>query len=415
VENIVNAYRDKIRAPNFFFAPYIPSAKLLKALIAYARAAATADEKVLALIDTTTWGSTRRGAVLTDKKIYAHNGLWSSSEAALGQIACIELRQGRKGRVWDVLDGRKVEDRARDLFIDGRFFLRFTHDFEAVSLFAAMLEEMSKAPRPEPSGQASRPLPTPREAPAWEAGPLTAEQDLLLKGTNRAGCMACLSTNLRPLIVLTREGFPPGDSRHSFVYSHDAIFACDVCHAGYAEIRQHDCFDFEEVFDEDSHFALDAASIAQLVKALPDCPNPFSETCICKIHQSLRSKWKSLPRRIWDAYNTDFPRPLLQMADPDQEKWVISRVCIQVFGGLPMLVSRNGGWMARYQNGNPKAKGSFRDGLLDGQWTFWHKNGQKKAEGQYRSDQREGNWTEWNDRGEIISQQKFKSGRQVSP
>jgi hypothetical protein len=76
--------------------------------------------------------------------------------------------------------------------------------------------------------------------------PLTAEEEMLVTGSRRRRCFTCNSAKLRPLIVLAREGFPPGDSRHVFSYSHNAIFGCDDCHHGYAEVRRHDCFDWVE-------------------------------------------------------------------------------------------------------------------------------------------------------------------------
>ena len=133
-------------------------------------------------------------------------------------------------------------------------------------------------------------------------GQLTPEQELLVKGSSRWACFTCRSTKLRPLIVLAKDGFPPGDSQHVITYSHDAIFGCDVCHHGYVELRRHDCFDFEEVFDQDQVCALDGDSIAKVADCLPRCPNPLLETCDCKVHQSLRSSWSWLPRHVWDRY-----------------------------------------------------------------------------------------------------------------
>jgi hypothetical protein len=80
---------------------------------------------------------------------------------------------------------------------------------------------------------------------------VTALEEMLVKGSSRRLCFACGSANLRPLVVLKNEGFPPGDARHNIGYLHDAIFDCDDCHHGYAEICRHDCFDSEEVWDQE--------------------------------------------------------------------------------------------------------------------------------------------------------------------
>jgi hypothetical protein len=241
-----------------------------------------------------------------------------------------------------------------------------------------------------------------------------AEEQELVKASTLSGCMACRSSRLRPLILLAREGKPPGSPDHNIVYSHDAMFACEDCHCGYAEVRRHDCFDFEEVFDQDEHHALDADGVARLRECLAHCPAPLSEQCTCDIHQSLRKSWSSLPRGLWDQYNPDFPRPLLQMADPDQDRWFIPRISVEVSGNLPKLRLYNGRWSAHYKNGNLKAKGELENGRMNGEWTFWYPNGQKKAEGKYARDQREGKWTEWNEAGKKTSEQTFKAGRAVS-
>jgi len=252
-------------------------------------------------------------------------------------------------------------------------------------------------------------------ATSFPAGPLTAQEELLVEGSSRRKCFTCRSTKLRPLIVLAKEGFPPGDSRHVITYSHDAIFGCDDCHHGYVELRRHDCFDFEEVFDQDQVCALDGDSITKLAQCLPGCPQPLAESCECKVHQSLRSSWKSLPTQVWDRYTGIFPGALMQMADPDQERIVLSGVCVEVHGSAPKLKPKNGKWQAFDAKGKLKAEGTFSNGLLKGRWTFWHENGRKRLEGEYVSDLREGTWTEWSDRGEVVAERVFRKGQPLKP
>jgi len=163
----------------------------------------------------------------------------------------------------------------------------------------------------------------------------------LVNGSSLSRCLLCQSPRLRPLILLAREGIPPGEPGHNIVYSHDAIFGCDDCHAGYTEVRRHDCFDFEEIYDQDDHHPLDAESIGQLLGCLPNCPTPLSEKCDCKVHQSLRSTWHSLPNN-WDNVKSELPRPILRMADADQKKRVVPRVMIRVADGEPRLVAASG-------------------------------------------------------------------------
>ena len=247
----------------------------------------------------------------------------------------------------------------------------------------------------------------------FPTGPLTPEQDLLVEGTSRAQCFTCRSARLRPLIVLAMDGFPPQDSRHNIGYSHDAIFGCEECHHGYVELRRHDCFDFEELYDQDHVCALDGDSVANLVKCLPGCPQPLAETCKCKVHESLRSSFGWLPSKVWDRYTGELPGVLLQLADADKDRLVLSGIWVEVRHGVPKLAAKDGHWRETDARGILKAEGKFRNGLLHARWVFWHANGRKKAEGEYSNDLREGKWVEWNDRGEVVAVQEFRQGKSI--
>lgn len=244
---------------------------------------------------------------------------------------------------------------------------------------------------------------------------MTPEEELLVKGSSRRLCFTCASANLRPLIVLSKDGFPPGDDRHVITYSHDAIYGCDDCHHGYVEARRHDCFDFEELFDQDEVCALDGKSIARLIECLPRCPAPLSETCDCPVHQSLRKSWGFLPRHVWDCYKGELPSVILQMADADQERLAISGVWVGIMDDLPRLMAKDGKWPVYDAKGTLKAEGEFSRGQLTGHWIYWHANGQKKSEGNYAKDLREGKWVQWNEHGEVMGQQIFEKGNPVKP
>jgi hypothetical protein len=174
----------------------------------------------------------------------------------------------------------------------------------------------------------------PLPGPAWPVSELTAEEKKLLDHSTRWMCLLCPSQQLRPLVLLARE------NPASFVYNHDAIFGCDLCHGGYAEVRRHDSFDWDEVHDQDEHHPLDAESIALLRQGLLGCPHPLSETCNCPAHESLRASWAALPSQGWEQYNQDIPRPLIKMADPDQARWSKPGARVKLAGGLPKLESR---------------------------------------------------------------------------
>jgi hypothetical protein len=120
------------------------------------------------------------------------------------------------------------------------------------------------------------------------------------------------------------------------------------------------------------------------------------------VHESLRASWAALPAQIADQYTVDLPRPLLQMADPDQDRWIMPRVSVELIDALPKLLPRDGEWLVCYENGNPQAQGHFQAGRMHGKWTFWYASGGKKAEGRYVLDRRAGRWIGWNEKGEVI-------------
>ncbi len=39
--------------------------------------------------------------------------------------------------------------------------------------------------------------------------------------------------------------------------------------------------------------------------------------------------------------------------------------------------------LCKYENGQNKVEGNYKDGKLDGKWTFWYENGQKQSEVNY--------------------------------
>jgi antitoxin component YwqK of YwqJK toxin-antitoxin module len=40
--------------------------------------------------------------------------------------------------------------------------------------------------------------------------------------------------------------------------------------------------------------------------------------------------------------------------------------------------------LCKYENGQNKVKGNYKDGKPDGKWTWWYENGQKKEESNYK-------------------------------
>lgn len=52
-----------------------------------------------------------------------------------------------------------------------------------------------------------------------------------------------------------------------------------------------------------------------------------------------------------------------------------------------------------FENGQPKMKGQYRDGLRVGQFTWWYANGQKQLQGNYEQGLKTGLWQWWHENG----------------
>ena len=115
----------------------------------------------------------------------------------------------------------------------------------------------------------------------------------------RTWCIACDATAIRPVFAIERKGIPPGEDGHSIVYRHAVLVCCADCGAGHIEVLDHDCFDFEEVWDQFEWYTLAPADCAEVVRALARCPQPLLPACTCALHQAVRESLKPLPRRPW--------------------------------------------------------------------------------------------------------------------
>jgi hypothetical protein len=113
----------------------------------------------------------------------------------------------------------------------------------------------------------------------------------------RVSCVLCASESIRPLVLLARAGVAPGKPDHNIAYSHAVIVRCDACGGGFIEVHEHDCFDFEEVFDQSEWLAIDRKSARRLQTKLSICPQPLGESCTCPLHESLQAT--PLPARGW--------------------------------------------------------------------------------------------------------------------
>ncbi|MBC8264152.1 MAG: zinc ribbon domain-containing protein [Anaerolineales bacterium] len=123
VHTIVREYSSRIEDDHIFFAPDLSLEKVKNAVGSYASAAK--DEEPLVLIDDTVFGNAKKGVLLTDKAIYAHETMESPQSLALSSIKSVSFKKG-------FLSSK--------IHINGRRFIDCTlPDKKALSLFAEML------------------------------------------------------------------------------------------------------------------------------------------------------------------------------------------------------------------------------------------------------------------------------------
>lgn len=134
----------------------------------------------------------------------------------------------------------------------------------------------------------------------------------------RRGCMACGSTKVRPLFGLERDGVPPAQPGHNTEYRHLVVVGCGVCHWGHRERRRHDCFNWEDVWDNDDWWPIDTEDMARLRGSLSACPAPLTPECRCPVHRTLRASCSQhstsniLPSLGWD-YGREVPRLVIHV------------------------------------------------------------------------------------------------------
>ena len=76
-------------------------------------------------------------------------------------------------------------------------------------------------------------------------------------------------------------------------------------------------------------------------------------------------------------------------------------------GGIIYLPSKTkpftGKNLCKYENGQKKSEGNFKDGKRDGVYNSWYKNGQIKSETAYKDGKTHGKWIRWHGNGQKLS------------
>ena len=95
------------------------------------------------------------------------------------------------------------------------------------------------------------------------------------------------------------HGIPPAEEGHNITYGHTRMGVCARCGSLQIERLDHDCFDFDSVWDQYEWYTLDAADLPFVRGMLKDCPNPLDPVCQCAAHRDLRTECSRLPSSAW--------------------------------------------------------------------------------------------------------------------
>jgi len=111
----------------------------------------------------------------------------------------------------------------------------------------------------------------------------------------------CQTKELVRLLFLHKSGEPPDDPKHQIAYDHDVVEICPSCNGATLERLRHDCFDFEEVWDQYEWYELSPEDCVRLREVASRCGQPLNPFCTCEVHQSLRESMLALPTSSWSA------------------------------------------------------------------------------------------------------------------
>jgi hypothetical protein len=143
----------------------------------------------------------------------------------------------------------------------------------------------------------------------------------------KSNCISCHSEDTNAIFVVETEGIPPGQEGHQITYSRCVLYLCNSCKRGQLENMRHDCFDFEEVFDQYDWYIIEPSDMLQLSTILKNCPDSFVSNCNCSIHKALRASCHLLRTTYWDT--------ALEHFAPDSH---IHKLSLKIKKGLPELL-----------------------------------------------------------------------------
>ena len=150
IAQIVKSYSTRIMDKRIFFAPDIPEKKLTNALNSYAEGAQ--QEEPLVLIDNTTFGNAKDGALLTSTTLYTHNIVEHPQKIMLSDIERVSFKKGMNSvlRINDIkfLETNFPEKDAMQRFADMLGEIVGLYHPENVVAEFSMSQVMSDPPAP---------------------------------------------------------------------------------------------------------------------------------------------------------------------------------------------------------------------------------------------------------------------------
>ena len=66
--------------------------------------------------------------------------------------------------------------------------------------------------------------------------------------------------------------------------------------------------------------------------------------------------------------------------------------------------------LCKYENGQIRLEGNYKDGKHDGKFSSWHENTQKWEEGNYKDGKQDGKWIWWYENGQKQAEENYKDG-----
>lgn len=132
IKEIIKKYRAKIKDNYIYFRPFIPEKKIKNVLKSYAKDIERID--VYVLLDNTTFGSAKDGAIITDNSIIAHNIMQKPESFEFSIIKDIMFLENAFTS-WLIINGMK--------FLEINF-----PEKSSMHLFAQMLKDIVKAFNP---------------------------------------------------------------------------------------------------------------------------------------------------------------------------------------------------------------------------------------------------------------------------